>query len=125
MAANLFEAAESIGVRREELTVPLGLDARVLVDPRRGIDWDTLVALLERLSEIVGDDVELLRKVGWEMAGVPSGASLLASATQRSVAERRSPSPSRASTGSGRSSASCSPSRASTTTRSALSMPSA
>ncbi len=72
MAAHLFESAEAIGVRRKELTEPLGLDAAELVDPRHGIDWDTLVALLERLSEILGGDVELLRDVGREMATVPS-----------------------------------------------------
>ncbi len=74
MAANLFEAAERIGVHRDELTKPLGLDAKALVGPGRGIDWDTLVALLERLSEILGGDVELLRNVGREMTGVPSYA---------------------------------------------------
>ena len=76
MAANLFESVERIGVRRDELTDPLGLEADDLVDPNRWIDWDTLVALLERLSAIVGDDVERLRDVGRAMAGVPSFALL-------------------------------------------------
>ena len=76
MATNLFESAERVGVRREDLTGPLGLDADDLVDPARGIDWDTLVALLEQLSAILGGDVERIRDVGREMVGVPSYALL-------------------------------------------------
>jgi PAS domain S-box-containing protein len=72
MAANLFEAAERVGVRREELTAPLGLDANVLVDPRHGIDWDTLVHVLDRLSDLLRGDRERLREVGRQMVGVPS-----------------------------------------------------
>lgn len=72
MATNLFEAAEGIAVRREDLAEPLGLDADDLVEPGTGIDWDTLVAVLDRLSEILDGDVELLRDVGREMASVPS-----------------------------------------------------
>lgn len=71
MAANLFEAAEANGVPRAALTEPLGLDPARLVDPREGIDWDTLVAILDRLSGLVGG-VEGLRRVGVAMATVPS-----------------------------------------------------
>jgi len=76
MAINLFEAAEAIGIHREELVVPLGLDAATLVDPRHGIEWDTLVAILERLSTIVDGDVERMRSVGREMVLTPSYAYL-------------------------------------------------
>ncbi|MBX3218163.1 MAG: PAS domain S-box protein [Labilithrix sp.] len=71
---NLFEAAEGIGVRREELVGPFGLDAAALVDPRIGIEWETLVVLLDRLSDVVGGDVERVRDVGRKMAGAPSFA---------------------------------------------------
>src|SRR4051812_25285736 len=76
MALHLFEAAERIGIRREELTVPLGLDAAVLVDPRTGIEWDTLVVILDRLSTLVEGDVETLRSMGRKMPASPSYASL-------------------------------------------------
>jgi PAS domain S-box-containing protein len=76
VAANLFEAAEGVGVQRKDLIEPLGLNSEDLVDPARGIDWDTLVAVLERLSEVLGGEVERLRNVGREMAGVPSFALL-------------------------------------------------
>lgn len=76
MAANLFESAERVGVARAELTEPLGLDANDLVDPKRGIDWDTLVLVLEQLSEILDGDVERMRAVGRAMVGVPSFALL-------------------------------------------------
>lgn len=76
MAMNLFEAAEAIGVRREQLASPLGLDAASLVDPHNGVDWDTLVALLDRLSVDLDGDVERLRSVGRTMAFAPSFAFL-------------------------------------------------
>jgi PAS domain S-box-containing protein len=74
MAANLFEAAEANDVSRAQLVGPLGLDAAALVDPSRGIDWDTLVEVLQRLSEILGGNVDRLRAVGRAMASVPSFA---------------------------------------------------
>ena len=87
MASNLFEAAEANGVRREELVGPLGLDAARLVDPKHGIDWDTLVAALERLSEILGGDVEALRRVGRSMASVPSYVLLQRDRARRGLAQ--------------------------------------
>lgn len=76
MAANLFESVERVGVRREELTDPLGLDANELTDPNKGIDWDVLVAVLERLSQVLDGDVERLRDVGRAMVNVPAYAPL-------------------------------------------------
>jgi PAS domain S-box-containing protein len=76
MAINLFEAAEGIGVRRERLVTPLGLDAAALVDPRIGVDWDVLVALLDQLSKEVGGNIERLRDVGRRMVAAPSFALL-------------------------------------------------
>jgi PAS domain S-box-containing protein len=72
IALNLFEAAEGIGVRRAQLTEPLGLDAKALADPRTGLDWNTFVLLLARLDELVDGDVERIREVGTKMVGVPS-----------------------------------------------------
>lgn len=72
MAINLFESTEAIGIPREELTAPLGIDAGSLVDPRQGVEWGTLVTILERLSAVVGGDVERLRSVGRKMIGTPS-----------------------------------------------------
>lgn len=76
LASNLFEAAERIGIRREDLTEPLGLNAKVLVEPRGGLDWATLVDLLDQLCERVGGDVERLREVGVKMVAVPSFSQL-------------------------------------------------
>ena len=76
MAANLFEAAETIGVRRAELVAPLGLDPNALTDPRRGIAWDTLVLLLQNLSERLDGNIDALRQVGRAMVHVPSYALL-------------------------------------------------
>lgn len=76
MAANLFEAAETIGVPRGELVAPLGLDPNALTDPRRGIAWDTLVLLLQTLSDRLGGNIDSLRQVGRAMLHVPSFALL-------------------------------------------------
>ena len=52
MALNVFEAAEACGVSREELTAPLGYDARRLVESKDGLEH--LISLLEsRLDAIV------------------------------------------------------------------------
>ena len=72
MALHLFEAAEEIGIRREELVAPLGLDAAQLTAPRGALDWDTLVALLEQLSRRVDGDVDRMRAVGRKMVDAPS-----------------------------------------------------
>jgi PAS domain S-box-containing protein len=72
MAMHLFEAAEEIGVRREELVAPLGLDAAQLTAPRGELEWDTLVALLDQLSLRVDGDVERMRAVGRKMVNAPS-----------------------------------------------------
>jgi PAS domain S-box-containing protein len=72
MAMHLFEAAEQIGIRREELTEPLGLDAARLTAPRGEIEWDTLVAILDQLSRRVDGDAERMRTVGRKMLHAPS-----------------------------------------------------
>jgi PAS domain S-box-containing protein len=72
VARQLFEAAEAVGVRREDLVGPLGFDAAALADPRKSTDWETLAALLAQLSARLDGSVERLRAVGRELARVPS-----------------------------------------------------
>jgi PAS domain S-box-containing protein len=72
MAMHLFEAAEAIGIAREQLTTPLGLDPDQLAAPRGEIEWDTLVALLDRLSIVLDGDVERMRVIGRKMTRAPS-----------------------------------------------------
>jgi len=72
MAMHLFESAEQLGIRREVLCAPLGLDAARLTAPRGEIEWDTLVAVLDQLSRRLGGDVEKIRAVGRKMVAVPS-----------------------------------------------------
>lgn len=76
MALNVFEAAEACGVSREELTAPLGYDARHLVEAKDGFDWDILVAVLDRLWNLLDRDVERLRDVGRQLVTIPSYAFL-------------------------------------------------
>ena len=76
MAVNLFEATETTGIDRDVLTAPIGYDAKRLVDPKHGIEWEALVEILARLSALLDDDVERLRAVGVAMAGTPSYAFL-------------------------------------------------
>jgi PAS domain S-box-containing protein len=71
MASLLFDSADAIGVGREELTRPLGLDATRVADARGGLDWDTFVALLDVLSNRVGGDVAQLHEVGRHMIRTP------------------------------------------------------
>jgi len=71
-SAHLFEAVEAIGIRREELVAPLGLDAAQLGDPRTHTDWETFAAILEQLSLRVGGDPERLRGIGRRLARAPS-----------------------------------------------------
>lgn len=76
MVRNLFEASEAIGVPREDLVAPLGLDAARLVRSREAMSWATLVALLTQLSVELDGDVERIRSVGRAMVHVPSYAFL-------------------------------------------------
>lgn len=69
----LLEAAEAIGVRREELLSPLGLDPS-LAESRKGVEWDIFVAILDRLAERLDNDPERLRAVGRALVRVPSYA---------------------------------------------------
>jgi len=70
----LFEAAEAIGIRREELLEPLGLDARTLAASRNEMEWSTFAAVIEMLSTRVEGDPERLRAVGRAIVRVPSYA---------------------------------------------------
>ena len=76
MARHLFEASEAVGVRREDLAGPLGLDADLLATRQDALEWDTLVALLEQLSVRLDHDPERIRGVGRAMLRVPSYAFL-------------------------------------------------
>lgn len=72
MAMNLFESVEQLGIAREELCAPLGLDPAVLTAPRGQLEWDTLVAVLEQLSRRLDGDVDKIRTVGRKMVSAPS-----------------------------------------------------
>lgn len=76
MARHLFEASEALGIRREELAAPLGLDANHVARGREPLEWDTLVSLLEQLSLRLDGDVERIRAVGSAMVHAPSYAFL-------------------------------------------------
>jgi PAS domain S-box-containing protein len=67
----LLEAAEAVGVRRDELLAPLGLDDAATA---RGMEWDTFAKVVERLSARLGDDPDRLRAVGRALVRVPSYA---------------------------------------------------
>jgi PAS domain S-box-containing protein len=70
----LFEGAEAIGIRRDELLAPLGLDAHVLAASHNEMEWSTFAAVFEVLSARVGGDHERLREVGRAIVRVPSYA---------------------------------------------------
>jgi PAS domain S-box-containing protein len=67
----LLEAAEAVGVARDELLLPLGLDDAAAA---HGMEWETFVKVLERLSARLGNDPERLRAVGRALLRVPSYA---------------------------------------------------
>lgn len=77
MSKQLFDAAETLGVTREELTLPLGLDAARLSDPRNEMEWATLTIIIDRLSVLVNGDVERIRAVGRAMLYRASSLAVL------------------------------------------------
>lgn len=68
----LLEAAEAAGVSRAEILAPLGLREATLFRDDGKVEWSTVVSLVERVSELVGGDVERLRTIGRRMGGTPS-----------------------------------------------------
>jgi PAS domain S-box-containing protein len=68
----LFEAAEQVGIQRDELVGPLGIDAAHLAAPRSRMEWSTFVSVCDRLSEMVGGDADRLRDLGRRINRVPS-----------------------------------------------------
>ena len=68
----LLEAAEAMGIRREELVAPLGLDAAFLADPHNRTDWETFAAILDELSERLGGEPAALREIGARLLRAPS-----------------------------------------------------
>ena len=67
----LLEAAEAVGIRRDELLAPLGLDDATTAG---GMEWETFAKVVEGLSARLGDDPERLRAVGRALVRVPSYA---------------------------------------------------
>ncbi len=71
-SAHIFEAAESIGIRREDLVAPLGLDVAQVVDAKGQTDWKTFVAILDQIAQRLDHDPERLRGLGRRLIRLPS-----------------------------------------------------
>ncbi len=76
MSAHLFEAAEAVGIRREQLLEAAGLQVPPRGEPPRETEWDTFAVMLEELSARLGGDVGRMRAVGRAMVRAPSFAFL-------------------------------------------------
>lgn len=74
LVQNLLEAAEDVGLRRDDLLRPLGLDAAEVVRTGRMIEWTTFTAILAELSRLVDGDPDRLRTVGRRIVHAPSSA---------------------------------------------------
>ncbi len=70
----LLEAAEAIGVRREDLLEPLGVDGALLAKSRNEMEWDAFAKVIDQLSVEIDGDPERLRDVGRALVRVPSYA---------------------------------------------------
>jgi PAS domain S-box-containing protein len=76
MSAHLFESAEAVGIRREQLLEAAGLAVPPRGEPPRATEWDTFAVMLEELSARLGGDAERMRAVGRAMVRSPSFAFL-------------------------------------------------
>lgn len=72
MTRLVFEASEAVGLRREDLVPPSGPDVAFLSDPHNEIEWTTYVALLERMADLVDQDVDRTRGIGRAVCRAPS-----------------------------------------------------
>ena len=73
LPVQLFEACAAVGISREEIAsaVPAAALAGV-TDPSGTIEWDTLIALFERLWLVVDGDVARMRSIGGALVHAPS-----------------------------------------------------
>lgn len=69
---NLLEAAEAVGLSRADILLPLGLRAEEVADPAAKIEWAALVALIDRVADLLGNDPARLRDLGRAMLRTPS-----------------------------------------------------
>lgn len=67
----LFEGLERVGIDREDLTRPLGLDPAQLI-AKGAVEWSTIAALGNELSTLFDDDQERLRALGRDMIMTPT-----------------------------------------------------
>ena len=77
LAVQLLEACDAVGISPE--TVSSAVPAAALAataDPRGTIEWDTLMALFDRLWLIVDGDVPRMRSIGGALVHAPSYAAL-------------------------------------------------
>lgn len=73
LAVQLFEAAGAVGVRREALMSAVPPASSPALEQDDGsIEWDTLIALFERLWVLLDRDAERMRSVGRALVHAPS-----------------------------------------------------
>ena len=72
MSSLLFEAAEAVGIRREQLLEAAGLHVPPRGEAPSETEWDVFAAILEELSVRLEGDTERIRAVGRAMVRVPS-----------------------------------------------------
>ncbi len=73
LAVQLFEACGAVGIACGELLPMLSADAQAALNKRDGtMEWDTLIALFDRLWLIVDADVERMRAIGRALVHAPS-----------------------------------------------------
>ncbi len=69
----LFEATQAAeGIRPERIALALSVDIARLEAQNQRIDWRTFAAAMHRVSELVDNDPERLRRIGDRMMAVPS-----------------------------------------------------
>lgn len=74
----LLQASEEVGVSRERIAEGTRLDVARLGDPRGTTDWTTLVALVNRIYELVDHDPVRMRDIGRRMARAPAWGAVRA-----------------------------------------------
>ena len=72
----LLESADELGIPRSSVLDPLGIVEADVVDPKRKIEWMTVVMICDQLSRIFDGDADRLREVGRRMHNLPAYAPL-------------------------------------------------